>query len=329
LELRQKLYEYDLLTGKTDNKEYPRVRIFVKIDEETIFADDKILNSTAKETACKIETFGADDEILTEEYLIDEKLDTLAKNISNRYEGNTETVSAASEWNTCTQLHRESNRYAAMAIRVKLNLLGLDLKQGSTPNFDCTGKFNTRYGTNKAIDLRAERKKLDKTIKIARENEKKGMGIPDKILTLKVKDEIIDLIERNNGDFADNARNNLAVLEHQRWNAFHLANDWTKLPKAKIGTGRNGRQNGAAKQHACITTFHGLTELREIQKNSEKAELEKNKEKQYIEAESLLNSDTIRHDFSTMDFLTRILTGSGYYICEYPEDHNDIQTGIR
>ena len=118
-----------------------------------------------------------------------------------------------------------------------------------------------------------------------------------------------------------------------------MANDWTKLPKEKIGAGRAGRQNGAAKQHACITTFHGLTELREIQKNAEKAELEKNKEKQYIEAESLLNSDTIRHDFSTMDFLleltgenlsrmreaeedpnkeyTGILTGSGYNICEY------------
>jgi len=339
LELRQKLYEYDLLVDKIENKEYQRVKIFVKIDEETIFADDKILNSTAKETACKIETFGADDEILTEEYLIDEKLDTLAMNIANRYEGNTETVTAASEWNTCTQLHRESNRYAAMAIRVKLNLLGLDLEYGSKPDFDCTGVFKTRYRTNKAFDLRAERKKIEKLIKLARENEKNGMGIPDKILTLKVKDEIIDLVERNNRDFADNARNNLAVLEHQRWNAFHLANDWTKLSKAKISAGRAGRQNGAAKQHACITTFHGLTELREIQNNAEKAELEKNKEKQYIESESLLNSDTIRHDFNTMDFLleltdenlsrmreaeenpnkeyTGILTGSGYYICEY------------
>jgi len=339
LELRQKLYEYDLITGKTDNREYQRVRVFVKIDEETIFADDNILNSMAKETACKIETFGADDEILTEEYLIDEKLDTLAKNISNRYDGGTETLTAASEWNTCTQLHRESNRYAAMAIRVKLNLLGLDLIYGSKPDFDYTGEFTTRYGTNKAIDLRSERKKLEKTIKLARKDEKNSKNIPDRILTLPIKDEIIDLIERDNGDFADNARNNLAILEHRRWNAFHLANDWTKLPKAKIGAGRSGRQNGAAKQHACITTFHGLTELREIQKNAEKAELEKKKEKQYIEAESLLNSDTIRHDFSTMDFLLEltgenlskmreaegdpnkeyagILTGSGYYICKY------------
>jgi hypothetical protein len=338
LELRQKLYELDLLVGKTDDKEYPRVRIFVKINEETIFADEKILNSTVEEITCKIETFGADEEILTEEYIIDEKLDALAKNIANRYEGGIETATAANEWNTCTQPHRESNRNAAMAIRVKLNLLGLDLKYGSKPDSDCIGIFHTRYGTNTAFGLRAERKRLEKDIKLARKDEESGIAIPDRILALKIKDEIIDLAGRNNEDFADTARNNLAVLEHQRWNAFHLASDWTKLPKEKIGAGRSGRQNGAAKQHACITTFHGLMELREIQKNAEKAEIEKKKEKQYIEAESLLNADTIRHDFNTMDFLLDlsggnlsgmreaegepdrkyrgVLTGSGYYICE-------------
>jgi len=333
LELRQKLYEADLLAGKTEGKEYPRVRIFVKIDEETVLADEKILNSAANEITCKIETFGADGEILTEEYIIDEKLDALAKNIANRYDGSTKTATAASEWNTCTQFQRESNRYAAMAIRIKLNLLGFDLIHGSKPDFDCAGVFQTRYGTDAAFNLRARQKKLENSIRLARES---GMVIPDTILNLKIKDEIIDLVERNGGAFVDNARNNLAALEHQRWNAFHLANDWTKLPKEKIGAGRAGRQNGAAKQHACITTFHGLTELREIQTNAAKAEIEKRKE-QYIEAESLLNTDTIRHDFNTMDFLLDlggdslsrmreaeedpnreyrgILTGSGYYIC--------------
>jgi len=341
LELRQKLYESDLLIGKTDNREYQRVRIFVKIDDDTILSDKKILNSAVDDITCKIETFGMEEEIMTEEYIIDEKLDTLAKNIANRYEGNVETVTVASEWNTCAQLHRESNRNAAMAIRVKLNLLGFDLKYGSKPNLDCVDMFNVRYGTNAAFNLRAERKILEKDIALARENEEKGTAIPENILGLKIKDEIIDLVERKNGDFVDNARNNLAILEHQRWNAFHLASDWTKLPKEKIGAGRSGRQNVAAKQHACITTFHGLIELREIQKNASKAKIEKEKMKQYIEAESLLNEDTIRHDFNTMDFLLDltdenlskmreaekdpnreykgILTDSGFYICDVKE----------
>lgn len=353
LELRQKLYESDLLFGKIENKEnpnkkYSRVRIFVKLYEETILADEKILNST-EEINCKIKTFGANKEILTEEYIIDEKLDALAKNIANRYEGSMETTTAANEWNTCTQFHRESNRYAAMAIRVKLNLLGFKLIDSSEPNYDCIGKFHERYGTKTAFDLRAKRKDLEKRIKLARDEEKKGeKTISDEILALKklkLNDEIIDLVERDNKGFADNARNNLAKLEHQRWNAFHLANDWTKLPKEKIGAGRSGRQNGMAKQHACITTFHGLIELREMQKNMEKAMIEEEKKKQYIEAESLLNADTIRHDFNTMDFLLDlegenlskmrkteeapnreykgILTGSGYSICEYTGESDD------
>jgi hypothetical protein len=338
LELRQKLYESDLLTGMIDGKKYPRVRIYVKINEETILADKKILNSAAKEITCKIETFGADEEILTKKYIIDEEMDTLAKNIANRYEGKIETVTAASEWNTCTQFHRESSRSSAMSIRVKLNLLGLDLEQGGEPDINCISAFHARYEINTAFDLRTERKKMENIIKHARREEEKGGVIPDDILTLKIKDEIIDLAERNNNDFADTPRNNLGILEHQRWNTFHLANDWTKLPREKIRAGRTGRQDGPGKQHACITTFHGLIKLREIQKNIEKAEIKEKNEKQYIEAESLLNADTIRHDFNTMDFLLDltgenfskmrkaeedpnkeyigVLTGSGYNICK-------------
>jgi hypothetical protein len=313
LELRQKLYEADLLFGKNGDSEYQRVKIMVKINENTIHADEMILNGITNNNKYRIEIFGANDEVLTEEYIIDEKLDILAKNIANRYEGNIETAIAVNEWSTCTQLQRESNRYAAMAIRVKLNLLGFDLIEGDKPDCDYTG-FHKAYGINTAIDLRTERKRLEKTIKLARDEEKNGKVIPENILALKVKNEIIDLAERDGEGFANTPRNNLAMLEHQRWNAFYLANDWTKFPKEKIGAGRDGRQDTIAKQHACITTFNGLINLREMQKNAEKAEIEKKNEKQYIEAESLLSADTIRHDFSTMDFLTAILEGSGFYI---------------
>jgi len=343
LELRQKLYEADLLFSKNGDIKYQCVKIFIKINKKTIFADNKILNCDAGKNICEINVFGADEEVLTEEYIIDEKLDILAKNIANRYEGNVETAIAASEWNTCTQLKRESNRYAAMAIRVKLNLLGLDLvERDESPKFDCSSLFNKRYETDTAFDFRVKRKKLEKAIFNARKEEKENrVAIPKVVLELKIEDEIIDLAKRDNEDFADTSRNNLAKLEHLRWNAFHLANDWTKFPIEKIGVGRDGRQDEIAKQHACITTFHGLAVLRDIQKNVEKVEIEENKEKRYIEAESLLNADTIRHDFSTMDFLlipseenveklrnaeeksnekyTGILTGSGYHICEFKE----------
>jgi len=328
LELRQKLYEADLLFGEDDGMKYQRVKIFVKVDENTILADEKILNDEANVINCKINIFGENEEILTEEYIIHEELDILAKNIANRYEGNVEISTAANEWNTCTQLQRESCRYAAMGIRVKLNLLGLDLEKNDKPDSNYSGTFRTRYGTNAAFDLRAERKRLERVIKHARDGETNGESIPDEILTLKPNNDVIALAEYDSEDFADTQRNNLAKLEHQRWNAFYLANDWTKLPKEKIGVGRSGRQDGAAKQHACITTFHGLTELREIQKNAEKMDIEKKNKKQYIEAESLLTSDTIRHDFNTMDFLLDLSNENLLKLREAEEDPNKMYSGI-
>ena len=336
LELRQKLYEANLLLGINDNIEYQRVRIFVKIYEKTILADDKLLNYDSDEFKCNIVPCGADEEVMTDEYIINEKLDILAKNISSRYEGGMETITAANEWNTCKQAKRESNRYAAMAIKVKLNLLGLDLMESNKkPISNLNNLYNEKYGTYKAFDLRTKRKILEKSIENLKES--KNNTISNEISELII-DDVIDLAERDNKDFADTSRNNLAKLEHQRWNAFHLANDWTKLAIERIGAGRYGRQNEFAKQHACITTFQGLVTLRDIQKNAEKSEKEKAGKTQYIEADSLLRADTLRHDFMTMDFLidlssenlkkmrdaegdpnkkyTSILTGSGYYIGE-------------
>ena len=339
MELRQKLYKADLLTGKDGGTEYQRVKIFVKINENTVITDEKLINFNAEEIKCRIVTCCDDDDVLTVDYILNEKLDILAKNIANRYEGSGEKNSAISEWNTCTQYKRESNRNAAMAIQIKLNLLGLDLVNEKESNNDYENLYKTRYGLNRAFDLRAERKKTEKEIALARNNEKNGQTVSDKLLTLKIDDELIHIAEHKNNDFADTPRNNLAMLEHQRWNAFYLANDWTKLPVEKIGAGSPGRQNGIAKLHACITTFHGLKNLMVLQKDAEKKEISGNKNKSYIEAESLLKADTIRHDFNTMDFLldlsgdnlkkmrevegnpdkeyTGILTSSGYYIGKF------------
>jgi hypothetical protein len=256
------------------------------------------------------------------------------------------SIETTNEWNNCTQFQRESNRSAANSIKTKLNLMGLDLRDDCQINCNFAEIYREKYGTGKAFELRAKRNKLVRDIKLARADEKNfGKKIPDDILSLKVKDEIVDLAERDeNNEFTNNIRNNLAMMEHQRWDTFYLANDWTKLPIDKISAGRNGRQDKLAKQHACITTFKGLNELMTIQKNAEKAEIEKTNKKQFIEAESLLNADTIRHDFNTMDFLLDlcdsdleklravegnsdkqyigILSGSGFCICKWETDND-------
>jgi len=317
LELRQKLYEADLLTIKNDKTEYQSVKIFVKIKENNVYTDKALLNHDAEIIKCEIITYGTDEEILTEEFVINEKLDILAKNIANGYEGKKEDM--YNKWGNLPQHKRESNRYAAMSIRVKLNLLGFDLINNKKSETDYSELYRTRYGIDKAIELRTKRIEIEKRI----ENDKKNKSITEEILNLKIDDEIIDLAERDNNDFADTARNNLAKLEHQRWNTFHLANDWTKFPIKKITSGSEGRQDGIAKQHACITTFHGLIVLMELQK-----EEDKKKKEQYIETDSLLNNDTIRYDFSTMDFLLDLSEDNKNKLREAGKDQSKQYTGI-
>jgi len=65
-----------------------------------------------------------------------------------------------------------------------------------------------------------------------------------------------------------------------------------------------------------------------MQKNAEKAEIEKKKEKQYIEAESLLNADTIRHDFNTMDFLLDLSNENLLKMREAEDNPDKKYTGI-
>ena len=71
----------------------------------------------------------------------------------------------------------------------------------------------------------------------------------------------VDLVERDqHGAIIDNARNILALREHLRWNAFHLANVWTQLPFSEVREAI--RQDEKAKRHACIATHEGLTAVR-------------------------------------------------------------------
>ena len=110
----------------------------------------------------------------------------------------------------------------------------------------------------------------------------------DKLKKGLKKEVFVDFVEKEGDVIFDSARNNLARLEHQRWNAFHLANGWTKLPKAKV-EGKK-RQDEKAKQHACITSFEGLIELRE--KQAKLLVKASSLDKQITEEEALMEADT-------------------------------------
>ncbi|MCL2587219.1 MAG: hypothetical protein FWE31_03180 [Firmicutes bacterium] len=162
-------------------------------------------------------------------------------------------------WEELSEFKRDSNRYAALSTQAKLNLLGFD--QVTKENFE---DFSKAYDLGTSLRLR------------------------------KIREEDKKFVDLFTGE--DTARNNLARLEHQRWNAMHLANGWGQLEKSKI----DGitRQDPDAKKHACITTLEGLVELRQIQATA----LLKNKVVKTMD-EALLQVDTMHIDFQGMDFL--------------------------
>lgn len=279
LELRHHLYVRNLL--KTNCEKYDRVKIFVKAYSNSVFTSADMLNEH-KDISCEISVFGDIAAIMNEEYIINEGIDKLAQSIANQYERS--ETNPITTWDSYTEFKRESNRYVAMALRTKLNLLGFDLVKGDKKTSAVTKDlYNKTYGMEHVEKLR------------------KGLK----------KEVFVDFVEKEGDVILDSARNNLARLEHQRWNAFHLANGWTKLPKAKV-EGKK-RQDEKAKQHACITSFEGLIELRE--KQAKLLVKASSLDKQITEEEALMEADTIRYDYDIMDnLMEKHIDNSSYYV---------------
>jgi hypothetical protein len=168
-----------------------------------------------------------------------------------------------------------------MAIRTKLNLLGFEMQEGEGgTDKETITAYEAAYGTAVSEEQRAKKK----------------------------SGKFVDFAERDgNGNILDNARNNLARLEHQRWNTLHLASGWTKLAIKEVTA--DTRQDEKAKQHACITTFEGLSELRKRQADAAIAE-----NKQLSRDKALSDADTTCYDFDVMDRLFDNLKDSVYYI---------------
>lgn len=296
LELRQKLYERKLLKGQAGNREYDRVKIFVKILKESVLSDYNLLNDK-NDIDSEIIVFGASDEILNEDYIIHEKLDFIAKRLANDYwkiaGSDSQKTNMVSKWDSLTEFKRDSNRYAAMSIRTKLNLLGFELKEG-------IGETD-----QKTIELYGK---------------VYGLAVSQQQRADKESGKFVDFAESDeNGNILDNARNNLARLEHQRWNTLHLLSGWTKLAVAEVTA--DTRQDEKAKQHACITTFEGLSDLRQ-QQADEALKQAKQKGGTLTPDEAASEADTVCYDFDVMDRLFGNLKESNFSVYK----HNAQQT---
>jgi hypothetical protein len=192
MELRQWAYENDI---PAEN-----LRLFFKAKKHSAISANDVLNP--KGSDIEIEPFGFEEDVFNFYSITDEDADMLAVHIAENYSGG----GKGSRWENLINHERDSNRYAALSIKPKLNLMGFDLV------------FDKNAWQDKAVIAAFE------------------------------------------AAYADNAvQENIARLEHQRWNVYYLVSGWLPLPKAEVTA--DSHKNQRKRKHACITTFEGLEEL--------------------------------------------------------------------
>jgi len=245
MELRQWLYENRANTDK--------LRIYIKAKRRSSIINDEVLNFGAQESGIPIQVFGFEDDIFSASMLINRDIDILAKHIAGHYSG------GYAGWDQLTNQERDSNRCAALSIRVKLNLMGFDLK------YDLKNK-------------------------------------------IKQDEEVLDQFKNA---YRGILRDNTARLEHQRWNAYHLASGWQPMPKNEVTA--VSRKNQRSRKHACITTFEGLEELAKMQAEMKTRNLnDADREAAYKAAFD--EFDTRRYDYDLMDNLLKNIEGTKFRI---------------
>lgn len=199
------------------------------------------------------------------------------KNMSKTLVGEEEKRKSRALWHLKRTLtEKESNVYACLSLRLKLNLMGLDY-------------------VNK--DAKIKGITYDEYMKIYAEND-----LPDVYQTQGADDCLAIKYPLN---FKDSRRKNLAVLEHYRWNSFMLTSGFVPSSIEMIKTEKvdgkytNGK-NYQIRRHGNLTTFDGLVEFRKII-----AERDNCDEK---------SVDVIKYDYQILDGAYQSLTASGYKI---------------
>lgn len=137
-------------------------------------------------------------------------------------------------WTALPYIEQASNLYHALNLPYKLNLMGFDMvkKSGENDNGISEAEFNERY------------------INSGRET-----GYGDYSFFFK-----------------NESGNVLAYIEHLRWNALYILYDYKQMKKDCITVAEKQDENGNVsrmmphknirqKQHACLTTYYGLSEL--------------------------------------------------------------------
>ncbi len=218
----------------------------------------------------KIVFFGNESEVISREYIVEEKLQQIAKDIDVEYaklfyqvEAKKDPYLKYKHWDSVGQIELYSNYYSGLNLRFKLNLLGFDLSENQNDN-----------GVTKEEFMKVYDAKREKTINY----------------------------------FGNTMRNVLAYSEKLRWNAFYIFNGYRPMRKKdlkiaikQVKINEKGqdvpvyeiyRKDPVKKLHACLTSHRGLTDLQNfISENLIKD----------IQKYQSINNDYYRYDYMVLD----------------------------
>lgn len=230
---------------------FEQTKVFVKI------RDDKLKNDVIGSKDVDFIVFGNEGELVYNvNAIVNEKNEALAMDRHRCYElayayesekkkaaqemrdivkidEDGEKLKATRSWYKQAQFQREANIYGVLAIRMKLQLIGFDLRDKADGEKDASDEFMCAY------------EKDDPIVYDGSEIEgRKGV------------------VYTNDSFKFDSLRGRMAIQEHQRWNAYAITCGMIPMPIAKMKEGKF--KNFELRKHGCLTTFDGLVNYRKI-----------------------------------------------------------------
>lgn len=186
---------------------------------------------------------------------------------------------AISKWTKLSSIKKLSNVYAGLNLRLKLNLLGYDLKANNGNNFDSKIK-------EKLVARLAEQ-------------------------TPNPDAPYEEFLYFNKDGF--NSAHAISYQEKLRWNAFYIANGYALMQKSDIkviSANQIIKDNDVKKLHGCLTTVEGLDAYHRLLAE----ELSKISGKTV--EEELVEVNTYKYDYSVLDVVKSFDSNSLLVIVE-------------
>lgn len=227
-----KLKEWDI---------FSQTKVFVKIRCNTLFKN--VVNKEYAKTS-GFYSFGNEELVVyNHNQIVSEQKEIMARDrhlcysIKDGMSVDDEKIAkkkALNKWYEQSQIQRESNIYACLSIRLKLQLLGFDYKPDTADGECAKDEFLEHYQKGNPIVYTESKKAV---------NGKRA-------------------IEYTNNYIENSVRHIMAIQEHQRWNAYMLS--CGVIPSTIKQIENNDYKNLELRRHGNITTFQGLIAFRKI-----------------------------------------------------------------